>query len=69
MTKDIQMDQTWLMIRMTPAEYAGLTGHSEGYVRKFIAKGADLVEIRVPTAEVLEDIYDVKRVKGADRHE
>ena len=63
------MDRRWLTIDISPAEYAGLIGHSEGYVRKYVMKDneAQLIRIRVPVSSVMEDIYDIRDVKEADR--
>ena len=60
------MDKRFLVIEMTPGDYARLIGHSENYVRKYIMKNQESqkVQVRVRTEDILEDVYDVK---GVDR--
>lgn len=60
------MNKAWLTIRMTPKEYASFIGHSEAYVRKYVMRNENdtMIQLRIPTSSVMEDIYDIRGVKS-----
>ena len=55
---------------MTPADYARLIGHSEGYVRTYCMHDRDAkkVLVRIPTEDFVEDIFDVRDVGSFAEH-
>ena len=59
------LDSKWLTIRMGAEDYAIITGHSEGYVRRCFPPDGQ-IRIRVLTEDLMDNIHDIRGIRKGE---
>lgn len=62
------MNKQWLVIRLSPGDYATMIGHSEKFVRSYCMPGklrndpGTMIEMKIPINDILANCYKLSAV-------